>query len=130
NKQYFNGQLSPEVMEILESLQFQHPEQAAFAERIIRFMYQSAFPARDFSSFLAWAISFLPSRMLPSAWGGVIPSLTMAGRHRLIDDFLRTNSYSSIRDGGTLLDIGCGFPPITAVELAAAFPRNEIVGAD
>lgn len=130
NQTYFNGQLSPEVCEVLSSIEFQDEEERNFLERMFRFMQMSRFDARDFSTMLAWVLKVLPSRLLPFAWGGLIPPVTVPGRHKRINDFIQCNPWHPLSDQPRLLDLGCGFPPITTTELADAFPAAHVTGAD
>src|SRR6185369_5090671 len=99
--------LSPAVLEFLKDLPNQSDEVQSFVERMFRFMNLAGFPARDFSVILGWAIGFMPSRILPGAWGGLIPPITLEGRHIKIDDYLASNPWKALRDGSKLLDLGC-----------------------
>jgi len=130
NQQYFHGRLAPEVLEHLRDLPGQSAEVHAFVERIFRFMNHAKYPAEDFSVLLAWAIGFLPSRVLPGAWGGLVPPITLEGRHTKINEYLARNPWHPLGSGATLLDLGCGFPPLTTIDTAKAFPDWRITGAD
>jgi Methylase of chemotaxis methyl-accepting proteins len=130
NQQYFDGKLSPAILEFLKDLPNQSDEVQSFVERMFRFMNLAGFPARDFSVILGWAIGFMPSRILPGAWGGLIPPITLEGRHIKIDDYLAINPWKALRDGSKLLDLGCGFPPHTTLDTAKRFPHWQITGAD
>ena len=130
NASYFDNRLSAEVLEILNGLQFQNEEERSFIERVFRFMKLSRFDARDFSSTLAWVLKVLPSRLLPSAWGGIIPAVTIAGRHQRINEYIANNPWYSLGAHPHLLDLGCGFPPITTIELSSRFPNARVTGAD
>jgi hypothetical protein len=93
-------------------------------------MSLSRFDYHDLSPFMAlWLGSIIP-RNLPCAWGGAVPPITMEGRHRRIDDYLAANPYATLGPGTVMLDIGCGFPPRTAMDAARRFPDWCIVGAD
>src|SRR5262245_5238567 len=108
NASYFDNRLSAAVLEILNGLQFQNEEERSFIERVFRFMKLSRFDARDFSSTLAWVLKVLPSRLLPSAWGGIIPAVTIAGRHQRINEYIANNPWYSLGEHPHLLDLGCG----------------------
>jgi hypothetical protein len=68
--------------------------------------------------------------LLPGAWGNVVPPLTYEDRHLLINQYLATHPWGEFRDGSVLLEMGCGFPPQTAVDAARDFPGWQIIGAD
>jgi hypothetical protein len=68
--------------------------------------------------------------MVQEAWQGVIPPFTLDGRHRKIDDYIERHAWFRANPSGTLLDVGCGFPPVTTVETAARFPSWQVIGAD
>ncbi len=130
NQEFFEGKLSVEVLDLLQDLPNQNAEVHAFVERIFRFMNQSNIPAEDFSILLGWSVGFLPSRILPSAWGGLIPPITIEGRHKKIDEYLAKNPWRPLGPGSTLLDLGCGFPPRTSVDTSELHPEWRIIGAD
>jgi SAM-dependent methyltransferase len=130
NRKYFDGRLSPDVLKLMQDLPRQSAEVHAFVERVFGFMKRAKFRAEDFSLALGWAAGFMPSRILPGAWGGIIPPITIEGRHALIDQYLAANPWRRLDPGSTLLDLGCGFPPLTTVDTARKFPDCQIVGAD
>jgi hypothetical protein len=72
----------------------------------------------------------LAPSILPGAWGGMVPPITVPGRHKKIDSYLRSNPWTNFEPGTILLDLGCGFPPQTSMDAADAFPEWQIVGAD
>jgi len=130
NQEFFELRLSAEVLDLLKDLPNQNTEVHAFVERMFRFMKQAKFPAEDFSVLLGWAVGFLPSRILPSAWGGLIPPITIEGRHQKIDEYLSINPWRPLGPGSTLLDLGCGFPPRTSVDTSERHPEWRVIGAD
>ena len=69
NHEFFDAGLSSEVLDLLKDLPNQNAEVHAFVERMFRFMKHAKFPAKDFSILMGWAVGFLPSRILPGAWG-------------------------------------------------------------
>ena len=108
----------------------QRPEVRDFVERAFRLMALSKFDPRDLSPAMArFFVVFAPS-ILPGAWGGIVPPITMPGRHKKIDAYLRSNPWTNFGPGTVLLDLGCGFPPQTSMDAAEAFPEWQIVGAD
>ncbi len=93
-------------------------------------MALSKFDPRDLSPGVArFFVVFAPS-ILPDVWGGMVPPITMPGRYKKIDAYLRSNPWANFDPGTVLLDLGCGFPPQTSMDAADAFPEWQIVGAD
>ena len=130
NEEYFDGGLSPTVLKLLADLADQPQEVQEFVERMFRFMKIADFQATDFSSLLGWAIGSIIPRILPGAWGGMIPPITLKERHQKIDEYISLNPWSKVESEGTLLDLGCGFPPSTTVETALRLDKWQIIGAD
>jgi SAM-dependent methyltransferase len=130
NEQYFSGRLSADVLGHLQELPGQSAEVHAFVERIFRCMHEARVPAADLSELLAWGIGFFPSRILPGAWGGLVPPITIVGRHAKIDEYLADNPWHALEAGAALLDLGCGFPPLTTVDAATTREDWRIIGAD
>ena len=130
NSQYFDGRLSQNVLTLLEPVNDERPDVRGFVERMCRLMRRQRLDARDFSEFLAWVVSMFIPKMLPDAWGGAVPPITQQGRHADIDEYLAKNPWRPIVDGERLLDLGCGFPPMTAVDTADRFRGVELTAAD
>jgi hypothetical protein len=130
NERYFNGRLSADVMALLAPIDDQRSEVHAFVERMFRQMRRQKIDATDFSEGLAWVIGYFLPHILPGAWGGAVPPITQKGRHAAIDEYLERNPWRPIAEGDRLLDLGCGFPPVTTMDTAERFPRVQIVGAD
>jgi CheR methyltransferase, SAM binding domain len=129
NRQYFGGALSSDVMALLAPIDDQRVEVQQFVARMFRQMHRQLTDARDFSERVALVAGALLQRILPGAWGAV-PPITQAGRHVTIDDYLARNPWRPLGAGDFLLDLGCGFPPVTTLETAERFPQVSIVGAD
>lgn len=127
---YLGGRPAQETLQILEGVEKQRPEVREFTERGFRLMAASKFDPRDISPPVAQFFAMLAPAILPGAWGGIVPPITVAGRHKKIDDYLRSNAWCKFEPGTVLLDIGCGFPPQTAMDAADAFADWQIVGAD
>ena len=68
--------------------------------------------------------------MLPAAWDGRIPPLTMSGRHQRFDTYVANQSWPATDDIPVFIDIGCGFPPMTTADTAKNFPDWHIYGID
>jgi hypothetical protein len=130
NEVYFGGKLSSEAIEILNDIEKQDVEVQTTVERMFGWMNESKFRAQDFSPSMAWQYGFLLSRIHPQTWGGMIPPITIQGRHRIIDEYISSNPWASFGPGITFLDLGCGFPPLTTLDTARRFPDWQIVGAD
>jgi hypothetical protein len=134
NATYFNERLSPEACQLLDGLQEAPAEACAFAERIFRLMRASRFDAADVSRLLAWQIGVIAPRILPNAWGGMVPPITAADRHRKIDDYAAANPWhcpaAAPGRRRVMLDLGCGFPPLTTMDSAEALSDWYVIGAD
>ena len=130
NQKYFDGGLSEAALNNLVNLEGYGDEVDEFTERSFRFMNEEGFPARDFSDFLGWMYGAFVPRLLPGAWGGMIPPITLAGRHCKLDEYVQDNPWLELPESGTFLDVGCGFPPVTTTETADVLDKWRIVGAD
>ena len=129
NETYFNGKLSPAFQERLQLLPVDRPDVFAFTERMFKYIVQSGIPARDMCTMLGDILGTLLARILPGAWEGRVPPITIPGRHAMIDSYLKNNPWIN-NDNKSMLDIGCGFPPYTTLETAANFPDWHITGVD
>jgi hypothetical protein len=98
-----------------------------FVDRIFRIMALSGFEARNLAPSLAWNIGVLSVGTIS---GGVVPSLSWEGRHKRIDAYLDANPWLCPGPDTRFLEMGCGFPPITAIDIANAHPDWQITGAD
>jgi hypothetical protein len=127
---YLGGRPSEAVLQILKKVEEQRPEVRDFLERGFRLMALSKFDPRDLSPAVARFFVVLAPSILPDVWGGMVPPITMPGRHKKIDAYLRSNPWVNFDPGTLLLDLGCGFPPQTSMDAANAFPDWQIVGAD
>jgi SAM-dependent methyltransferase len=127
---YFGGRLSPEVVTALRPLDSASGEAQAFVDRAFRLMRVARFEAADVSAFVAWQFAVIVPKLLPGAWGGLVPPITTAGRHRKLDEYIAANPWHRPGRDPVLLDMGCGFPPVTAIETAARLADWQVVGAD
>ncbi len=121
---------SDAVLQVLKKAEQQRPEVRDFVERAFRLMGISKFDPRDLSTFVASFFVVLAPAILPDAWGGMVPPITMPGRHQKVDAYLRSNPWTKFEPGTVMLDVGCGFPPQTSMDAAEAFPDWQIVGVD
>ena len=126
NGQFFNGALAPLALERLRALPVERADARGFVERSFRLMHQAGLPATDLSPFPGDLLGSLIARLLPGTWGGRIPPITVAGRHRIFDVLVGR----LCGDRGRMLDIACGFPPFTSVDSATALPGWDILGVD
>ena len=125
NRRRFNGKLAAPTIERLEALP-DREDARAFLERAGALMQRAGMPAQDFSPFQAELFASIASHLLPGCWGGRVPPITLAGRHVRIDQLVRKISG----DSGRLLDVACGFPPLTTIDSSSALRQWSIVGVD
>jgi len=125
NQRRFNGKLAAPAIERLEALP-DREDARAFLERAGALMQRAGMPAQDFSPFQGEMFASIASHLLPGCWGGRVPPITLAGRHVRIDQLVRKFSG----DRGRLLDIACGFPPLTTIDSSSALRLWDIVGVD
>ncbi|HEX5071037.1 MAG TPA: hypothetical protein VFV78_12550 [Vicinamibacterales bacterium] len=126
NAEFFNGALAPLVLERLRALPVERADARGFVERAFRLMHQAGLPATDVSPFQGDLLGSLIARLLPGTWGGRIPPITVAGRHRKFDMLVAR----VCGEHGRMLDIACGFPPFTSVDSANDLPGWDILGVD
>jgi hypothetical protein len=115
---------------ILKSAENERPEAKDFIERAFRLMAISQAPPANMTHSLAWLLGVMMPRLLPGAWGNIVPPFTLEDRHQLIDAYLRADPWGTFAEGTVLLEMGCGFPPQTALDAARNFPDWKIIGAD
>ena len=130
NREYFDGQLSPTVLKLLTMLPSQTLEGQQFLERIFRLMRMSNFQANDFSHQLAWILGAIVPKILPGAWGGIVPPITSADRHQKIDEYIQLKLSDMATAEARLIDLGCGFPPVTTIATTKRFENWQIIGLD
>ena len=130
NDRYFDGELSAPCLELLGELEGEHPDVLQFVDWECQAMQHVGMGARDFSWLLAWELSHILPKIHPRAWDGMVPPITVKGRHEKLDDYLAGNSWHRPGPGARIVDVGCGFPPHTTVDTAEAFPECRVLGAD
>lgn len=130
NREIFGGALAPEVVELMQGIDQERSEVREFVDRMFRLMQRAGLDARDFSRLLGWEIGSILPKILPGAWGGSVPPITLEGRHALIDRYMGCNRWTALSAGSKFLDLGCGFPPLTTVDTAQMFPDVQVLGAD
>lgn len=131
NEKYFDGKLSPTILQTLQNHHFgrDSDDVQAFVERYIRFMSTARIGAGNFPQTIATKLGLMRN-LLPSSYGGMIPPITSPDRHRDMDRFVQSTPWLEGLEAGTLLDLGCGFPPLTTIETAERLPNWQVVGAD
>jgi hypothetical protein len=127
---YLGGRPSEQTLQVLKGVEKQRLEVREFVERGFRLMALSKLGARDISPIVAQFFTVLAPAVLPGAWGGMVPPITVPGRHSKIDAYLRNDPWGKFEAGTVLLDVGCGFPPQTSIDAADSFPDWQIVGLD
>lgn len=130
NREYFDGRLSRGFLEGVAPLPTERGDVKAFIERMFGFMARAEMTARDLSAFQGQILGSLLARILPGAWQGRVPPITVKGRHQKIDDFILDNRYLGRRTSGSMLDLGCGFPPFTTLDSADRLEGWSIYGYD
>jgi SAM-dependent methyltransferase len=129
SKRYLGALPSPAVLDVLKKTENRRPEVRNFVERMFRLGEIARLRATDITAFEAMGLDMLHS-ILPGAWGDLVPPVTAPNRHTRINDYLRSNPWITNQRGTVLLEMGCGFPPVTAVDAAGAFPDWQILAAD
>jgi SAM-dependent methyltransferase len=125
NRRRFDGRLGAATVERLEALP-DREDARAFLERAAALMQRAGMPPEDFSAFQAEMFASIAAHLLPGCWGGRVPPITLTGRHARIDQLVRQLHG----DTGRLLDIACGFPPLTTIDTNSALPHWDVVGVD
>jgi SAM-dependent methyltransferase len=130
NREHFAGGLSPAFLRGLRDLPTERDDVKAFIVRMFRFMDQAEMTARDLSVLQGDILGSLLARILPGAWQGRVPPITVKGRHQRIDELILNSRYLGPRETGSMLDLGCGFPPETTLDSAERLKGWTIHGAD
>lgn len=105
-------------------------EARSFLRRALALMKTSGYSTKNFSPHLIrWLVTTVPN-MLPAAWGGRIPPITIPGRHKKFDDYISTVFGYAMDEPHIYVDIGCGFPPLTTTETARRFGHWFVYGVD
>ena len=130
NATYFDERLSAGVLAALAPLETAEPDAQALADRALRLMRMAGIEAPDVAVLTAWALGFSAPRTVPSHWSATVPPVTLAGRHRDLDEYVASLPWHRPSHAPVLLDIGCGFPPLTTMDSAARLPEWQVIGAD
>ncbi|TCO44212.1 CheR family methyltransferase [Actinocrispum wychmicini] len=130
NAAYFDRRLSRAVVAELRGLAEASADAQALADRAFRLMRVARQDPADLSLLTAWMIGFSVPRTVPSAWSGLVPPVTMAGRHRKLDEYVAGNPWHRPTGTGVFVDLGCGFPPFTTMDTARRLGDWRVVGVD
>ena len=116
--EHFLGERLPDGMTADVTLSKMSPETQQFLIRTLTLMKAGGYSATGFNPHLIrWLTVTVPS-VLPSAWGGKIPPITLPGRHKKLDHYVAQLDIPPGNKPLNLLDIGCGFPPATPADTA------------
>lgn len=129
NAAYFDYRLSPGALAALSPLNEASTDAQLLADRAFRLMRLARIDAADLSVLTARTLGNVP-KTVPSAWDGAVPPVTMAGRHHKLDKYLAANPWHRPTGQPVLVDLGCGFPPFTAIDSAATLAGWRIIGVD
>ncbi len=130
NRQYFDGLLSAMQRSHLARLDTENQEAVDFAENVFARMKRINISAKDSHELIFWEIATIIPKILPGTWRGVVPPITFQDRHVLVEEFMKINHYHPVVAGSQILDMGCGFPPFTAIDLSLKFPEASITASD
>ena len=124
------GTSLPEHLEATFSFPKLKPYAQDFIRRMLALMKRSGYSVSEFNPVLLhWASVIIP-RVLPGVWGGQIPPITLPGRHKKLDAYVAAQNIPTGKEPNLFLDLGCGFPPLTAVDTAREFPNWQVIGVD
>ena len=115
---------------ILKKAENERAEVKEFIERALRLMAISKSTCRRIfhpASPGFWGV-MIPRLLLEC--GKMVPPFTYEDRHELINNYLDANPWGKFAENTVLLEMGCGFPPQTALDAARHFPRWQVIGAD
>ncbi|MDQ2789712.1 MAG: hypothetical protein M3Y73_08395 [Actinomycetota bacterium] len=129
NAAYFDNRLSPGAVAALDPLNEANADAQALADRAFRLMRVARIEPTDLPVLTA-AIFSDATKAVPSAWDGAVPPITTAGRHQKLDGYVARNPWHRPVGEPVLVDLGCGFPPLTAIDSAAALTGWRIIGVD
>jgi len=129
NACYFDGRLAADVVDRLSALPVDREDARAFVERMFRSMHGAGVGAAEVSLLQADIVAALLSRLLPGSWEGRVPPITVGGRHSKLDQLVAQIAGDDALPR-TMIDVACGFPPLTTVDTATALEGWQITGVD
>lgn len=129
--EYYLGDRLPEKLATEISISRMPADGQDFILRMLSLMRRSGYHAKGFTlPFIQWLNTI--SSMLPSAWGGIIPPITVPNRHKKFDNYVVENvqQVSTRKHSRFFVDLGCGFPPVTTAETATKLSDWKVFGVD
>ncbi len=126
---YLGGHL-PEEMAAAISFPALPADVKRFISRMLILMQKADFPATDFTPTLIWQLSNIMPGFLSCAWSGRAPPLTLPKRNAKIDAYVVKHPWPDRLVNPVFVDMGCGFPPITTLDAAAALSGWRVFGVD
>lgn len=126
----FLGKRLPEGLTGNLSMSKLPPDTRNFITRTLSLMKKAGYSATGFNPHLIRWLTVTVPGVLPSAWGGRIPPLTLPGRHKKLDNYVANLNVNPADDQPAFLDIGCGFPPVTAADTARELRDWHVYGVD
>jgi len=127
--EHFGAHL-PEQMAADFSWTALHPDVQQFILRMFPLMACAGYQLTDFTPYLVRALSTMVPSVLPFAWGGRIPPLTVPNRHKKLDAYVANCCGSRNSGSPVFVDLGCGFPPVTTAQTAGRFGNWRVYGVD
>ena len=121
---------SAQNLAMIKKAENERPEVKEFLHRACRLMAIAKASPANMTPSLAWILGVMIPRLLPGAWGNIVPPITYEDRHKQINAYLNASPWGQFPDDSVLLEMGCGFPPQTALDAARDFPRWQVIGAD
>ena len=126
----FLGDRIPEPLADAVRLPDLTAETRGFIRRMLRLMREARYPAANLNpSLLNWVTTTIPS-VLPGAWGGRIPPITIPRRHEALDAYVAGQAGTAGAARPLFVDVGCGFPPDTTADTARNLPDWQVYGVD
>lgn len=131
NQRYFNRGLSADFLAILAKLEtYNNPKYFEGVDIILSRYRQAGLGITELSPHFVFELAEgLPRNTFLDSKAPFIPPITTPDRHMRIDQLIASLPVPS----GTrpcLLDLGCGFPPITTVEAAERLSNWNVIGVD
>jgi len=126
----FLGMRLPQQMAEAVSLPALPADTQDFIMRMLALMKRSGYSATGFTpALIRWLSVSIPG-MLPSAWGGRIPPITLPDRHKKLDAYVTGRNIAPGNDPHIFVDMGCGFPPVTTADTARKLSDWQVFGVD
>lgn len=126
----FLGKKLPRHLAALITFSGLSSETQQFILRMLTLMKRAGYSATGFTPhMIRWLSTTVPS-ILPGAWGGCIPPITTPDRHKKIDAYVSKQGFTARNGTLCIMDVGCGFPPLTVADTARNLPEWMVYGID